>query len=132
MQRSYAFAVFLLRDFFRLSPFDQLSQWKAQVTMSLSQLCLVGAVVLTTSAAVGRLVVVARSETAFLTSAAVLTAGLYLANGYAERRLLPLFEHDYRLLTRTQRIAGMVVVVLVVALTVVAALASAAAVRGLR
>ena len=132
IQRLYAFAVLLLRDFFRWGPFDRLFQWKAQVTMSLSQLCLAGAVVFSTSVAMGHLVGVAQSKGAFLGFGTVLGLVLYSANGWAEQRVLPRFEHEYRLLTRPQRIIGTIIVLLVVALTAVASIESAAAARGLR
>jgi hypothetical protein len=132
IQRLYAFAILLLRDFFRWSPGDRLFQWKAQVVMSLSQVSLLVAAAFMASVATGHLVLVARSEGTFLAFGAVLSVVLYLANGHAEQRLLPRFERAYRLLTRTQRILGTIMVLLGVALTGAAAIVSAAAARGLR
>jgi hypothetical protein len=132
IQRLYAFAVLLLRDFFCWGPLDRLFQWKAQVTMSLSQVCLVGATVLSTSVAMGHLVWIAQSKGAFLGSGTVLGLVLYSANGWAEQRVLPRFEHEYRALTRPQRILGTIMVLLIVVLTAVAFFESAAAARGLR
>jgi hypothetical protein len=130
--RLYAFAVFLLRDFFALSPFDRLFQWKAQATMVLSQLFLAAAAVFGTSVALGHLVVIAQSKSTFVVFGGVIAVVLALANGQAERRLLPRFEHQYRLLTRTQRIIGTIIVLLGIALTFTAALLCAVAARGLR
>jgi hypothetical protein len=127
-QRWYAFAVLLLRDFFRRSPSSRLAEWKTLTIISISESCLIVAAMLMVAVASGSFGLV-RSTGAFLSCGVVVLVIVHWANRQAEQRLLPRFEGEYRRLGRPRRVVATIGVIMLLALMVCAALASATVVR---
>jgi hypothetical protein len=132
LQRWYALSVFLLRDFIRNASDGRFVEAKVQLCLTMSQLCLIIATVFLMSRAVGHLPEGLRSNSGFLTWVAVVSITLYFVNDYAEQRLPPRFEDDFRSLGRTARFAGTIGVLLFVILSFVVVGETAVATRGLR
>lgn len=126
LQRWYAFAVFLLRDFFRGASSDGLFEWKTRTVLTISQASLVAAAMLMVSAGWDTLAFM-RSTGGFVGCGVVVGMLFYWANRRAEQRLLPRFEQDFRRLGRSQRIVGTIGIIVLLALTVSAAIEAAAA-----
>ena len=121
IQRWYAFAIFLLRELLRSDMDAGLSQWKARTIITASESFFALAAIDEVSIAADWRVF---STGAFVFCGVVVSTVFYWANGQAEERLLPRFERDFRKLSRAQRIAGTVVVLLLVVASGWAALAS--------
>jgi hypothetical protein len=131
VQRLYALAIYLLRDFIRVISRGQFFQYKARVLITLAEANLVEVAVLTICVATGHPTALLRPTGTFVGLAGALTLAFYYANGEAERRLLPRFEQDFARLTAANRIMGTIVVLLVIAGTFAAAIEAAFVARGL-
>jgi hypothetical protein len=131
MQRLYALAIYLLREFIRAISFDRFFEYKARVILSCAETSLVVAAALAISMATGHPMALLRSTGLFVGSWGVVGLVFYYANGVAERRLLPRFEMEFARLKAASRITGTVFLLLLIALTVAAAIEAAFDARGL-
>jgi hypothetical protein len=129
LQRGYAFAVFLLREFIRSTSADRFFEWKAQVVMTASQSFLILAAVYTFSVARGARLEVLESKRSFLMFSMGCATLLYLANGYAEERLLPRFKEQFERLDRRDKRRGAIAVLLLVLLCYLVMTAATCAAR---
>jgi hypothetical protein len=129
LQRGYAFAVFLLREFIRSISADRFFEWKAQVVMSASQSFLILAAIYTFSVARGARVEVLESKRSFLVFSIGCATLLYFANGYAAERLLPRFKEQFERLDRRDKRRGVIALLLLVLLCYLAMTAAAYAAR---
>ena len=129
LQREYAFAVFLLRELIRSISADRFFEWKAQVVMTASQSFLILAAIYTSSVARGARIEVLESKHSFLMFSVGCAALLYMANGYAEERLLPQFKEQFDQLDRRDKRRGAIAVLLLVLLCYLAMTAAAYAAR---
>jgi hypothetical protein len=129
LQRGYAFAVFLLREFIRSISADRFFEWKAQVVMSASQSFFILGAIYTSSVARGGRLEVLESKRSFLMFGIGCATLLYIANGYAEERLLPRFKEQFDRLDRREKRRGIIAVLLLVLLCYLAMTAAAYAAR---
>jgi hypothetical protein len=128
LQQAYAFAIFLMRDFFRSASDDGLSTWKAQLVMTGAQALLAVTFVFGMSAVIGHRVAVLTSKATFLAFTVALVVGLLAANRRAEQRWLPPFERDFAAFNR--KVSASLALVMILALVLIAFCISIVAARG--
>lgn len=126
LQQWYAFAVFSLRDFFRTLSSDPLYEWKAFTFFIVSEsLFAMSAMFALATAAGGDALL--QSRTALVLCCTVMFSLIFWAHATAEKRLLHRFEREFRSLSKAQRVAITVGVLLVMVLSVWAAYRAAGA-----